>query len=30
MTIDEIKEIIQLLNESGMAEIEVQRGDNRV
>ncbi len=30
MTIDEIKEIIQLLNESGMAEIEVQRGENRV
>jgi acetyl-CoA carboxylase biotin carboxyl carrier protein len=30
MTIDEIKEIIQLLNESGMAEIEVQRGENRI
>ncbi|MBL8178900.1 MAG: acetyl-CoA carboxylase biotin carboxyl carrier protein [Bryobacterales bacterium] len=30
MTLDEIKEIIQLLNESGMAEIEVQRGENRV
>jgi len=30
MTIEEIKEIIQLLNESGMAEIEVQRGENRV
>ncbi|MCC6364681.1 MAG: acetyl-CoA carboxylase biotin carboxyl carrier protein [Bryobacterales bacterium] len=30
MTIEEIKEIIQLLTESGVAEIEVQRGDNRV
>lgn len=30
MTIDEIKEIIQLLHDSGMAEIEVQRGENRV
>src|SRR5262245_61077074 len=30
MTIDEIKEIIHILHESGVAEIEVQRGDNRV
>ena len=30
MTIDEIKEIIQLLNESGIGELEVQRGENRV
>ncbi|MCZ2155398.1 MAG: acetyl-CoA carboxylase biotin carboxyl carrier protein [Bryobacterales bacterium] len=30
MTIEEIKEIIQLLTESGVAEIEVQRGENRV
>ncbi len=30
MTIDEIKELIQLFNESGVAEIEVQRGENRL
>ncbi|HYO83009.1 MAG TPA: acetyl-CoA carboxylase biotin carboxyl carrier protein [Bryobacteraceae bacterium] len=30
MTIDEIKELIQLVNESGIAELEVARGDNRV
>ena len=30
MTIDEIKELIQLFQESGVAEIEVQRGENRL
>src|SRR5262245_31861408 len=30
MTIDEIKELIQVVNESGIAELEVSRGDNRV
>jgi acetyl-CoA carboxylase biotin carboxyl carrier protein len=30
MTIDEIKQIIQVLTESGVSEIEVQRGENRV
>jgi acetyl-CoA carboxylase biotin carboxyl carrier protein len=30
MTIDEIKELIQVFNESGVAELEVQRGENRV
>lgn len=30
MTITEIKEIIQVLLESGIGEIEVQRGENRV
>ena len=30
MTIDEIKELIQLIVDSGVAEIEVQRGENRV
>jgi acetyl-CoA carboxylase biotin carboxyl carrier protein len=30
MTIDEIKELIKLANESGIAELEVQRGDDRV
>ncbi len=30
MTIDEIKELLHLFNESGVAELEVQRGDNRV
>ncbi|MDP9054735.1 MAG: acetyl-CoA carboxylase biotin carboxyl carrier protein [Acidobacteriota bacterium] len=30
MNIDEIRELIQLLSDSGMAELEVQRGDNRV
>lgn len=30
MTIEEIKELIQLFTESGVGELEVQRGDNRV
>ena len=30
MTIQEIKEIIQVFHESGVAELEVQRGDNRL
>ena len=30
MTLSEIKELIQAANESGIAELEVQRGDNRV
>jgi acetyl-CoA carboxylase biotin carboxyl carrier protein len=30
MTIEEIREIVQLFTESGVAELEVQRGDNRV
>ena len=30
MTLQEIKELIQAANESGIAELEVQRGDNRV
>src|SRR3954452_10450000 len=30
MTVDEIKELIQVVNESGIAELEVARGDNRV
>jgi acetyl-CoA carboxylase biotin carboxyl carrier protein len=30
MTLDEIRELIQLVTESGIAELEVQRGDNRV
>jgi acetyl-CoA carboxylase biotin carboxyl carrier protein len=30
MTIDEIKELIQLIVETGVAEIELQRGENRV
>ncbi len=30
MTVQEIKELIQLANESGVAELEVQRGENRV
>jgi acetyl-CoA carboxylase biotin carboxyl carrier protein len=30
VTIDEIRELIALANESGVAELEVQRGDNRV
>ena len=30
MTIDEIRELIKLVNESGVAELEVQRGENRV
>lgn len=30
MTIEEIKELLQLFNESGVAEFELQRGDNRL
>ena len=30
MTIDEIKELIHVVHETGIAELEVQRGDNRV
>lgn len=30
MTIEEIKELIKLVKESGVAELEVQRGENRV
>jgi acetyl-CoA carboxylase biotin carboxyl carrier protein len=30
MTVDEIKELIQVVNESGIAELEVQRGEDRV
>ena len=30
MTIEEIRELIQLVTETGIAELEVQRGDNRV
>ena len=30
MTIEEIRELIQLVNETGVAELEVQRGENRV
>jgi acetyl-CoA carboxylase biotin carboxyl carrier protein len=30
MNIDEIKELIHVVNESGIAELEVQRGDARV
>ena len=30
MTIEEIRELIKLANESGVAELEVQRGQNRV
>jgi acetyl-CoA carboxylase biotin carboxyl carrier protein len=30
MTIDEIKELIRIFTESGVAELEVQRGENRV
>lgn len=30
MTIEEIKELIQLAHESGVAELEVQRGEHRV
>ena len=30
MTIDELKELIHIVNESGIAELEVARGDNRV
>ena len=30
MTVDEIRELIELANQAGIAELEVQRGDNRV
>ena len=30
MTIDEIKELIRVVHETGIAELEYQRGDNRV
>jgi len=30
MTIDEIRQLIQLANETGVAELEITRGDNRV
>ena len=30
MTIDEIKELIHVLQETGIAELELQRGENRV
>ena len=30
MTVDEIRELIKLASETGVAELEVQRGDNRV
>lgn len=30
MTIEEIRELIQLVGETGVAELEVQRGENRV
>jgi acetyl-CoA carboxylase biotin carboxyl carrier protein len=30
VTIEEIRELIQLVSETGIAELEVQRGDNRV
>jgi acetyl-CoA carboxylase biotin carboxyl carrier protein len=30
MNIEEIRELIQLVSETGVAELEVQRGDNRV
>jgi acetyl-CoA carboxylase biotin carboxyl carrier protein len=30
MTIEEIRELINVVTESGIAELEVQRGDNRV
>jgi acetyl-CoA carboxylase biotin carboxyl carrier protein len=30
MTVDEIRELISLATETGVAELEVQRGDNRV
>jgi acetyl-CoA carboxylase biotin carboxyl carrier protein len=30
MTFEEIKELIQLVNETGVAELEVQRGESRV
>ena len=30
MTLEEIRELIQMVKETGVAELEVQRGDNRV
>jgi acetyl-CoA carboxylase biotin carboxyl carrier protein len=30
MTIEEIKELLRIFNESGVGELEVQRGENRV
>src|SRR4051812_13089665 len=30
MTIEDIKELIRIVHETGIAELEVQRGDNRV
>jgi acetyl-CoA carboxylase biotin carboxyl carrier protein len=30
MTIDEIKELLRLFNESGVGELELQRGENRL
>jgi acetyl-CoA carboxylase biotin carboxyl carrier protein len=30
MTLDEIRELIELVKETGVAELEVQRGENRV
>ena len=30
MTVEEIRELIQLVAETGIAELEVQRGENRV
>ncbi len=30
MTLDEIRELIRLVSETGVAELEVQRGENRV
>ncbi len=30
MTLEEIRELIKLASETGVAELEVQRGDNRV
>jgi acetyl-CoA carboxylase biotin carboxyl carrier protein len=30
MTLDEIRELIQLLSDTGISELEVQRGDDRV
>ena len=30
MTVDEIKELIQVVNDTGIAELELQRGENRV
>jgi acetyl-CoA carboxylase biotin carboxyl carrier protein len=30
MTVDEIRELIQLVSDTGIAELEVQRGENRV